>query len=80
MTKIQPLTRKRTRKHHAPKPRYLPTQPCFRSLLREHIPLQVKALRGRECVGNCLEELDRVGGGQHSLYNGRRAYRVEFCK
>ena len=45
-------------------------------LLREYIPLKVKALRRRECLGDCLRELGRVGGGQHDLYDGRRAYEV----
>ena len=49
-------------------------------LLREHIPPKVKALRGRECLGDCLRELGRVGGRQHNLYNERRAYKVDFCK
>jgi hypothetical protein len=49
-------------------------------LLREHIPLKVKALRRRERLADCLRKLGRVGGGQHDLYNGRRAYEVEFCK
>ena len=47
---------------------------------REHIPFKVKARRRRECFGDRLRELDRVGGGKDDLYSGRRAYKVEFSK
>ena len=50
--------------HHSP---LLFQQPS--ELSREHIPLKVKALRRRECLGDCLRELSRVRGGQHDLYN-----------
>jgi hypothetical protein len=36
--------------------------------------LKVKALRRRECLGDCVRELGRVGSGQYDLYSGRRAY------
>jgi hypothetical protein len=52
-------------------------------LLRGHMmPLKVKALRRRECIGDsdCLRELGRVGGGQQDLHSGWRAHEEEFRK
>lgn len=46
------------------------------------MPLKVKALRRRECIGDsdCLRVLGRVGGGQQDLDSGWRAHEEEFRK
>jgi hypothetical protein len=48
--------------------------------VREHVPIEVKALRCRECLGDGLRELGGVGSRKHDLDNGRRADDSNFSK